>query len=114
VDSPADLLVEVPCSPVKAETHGQDGKPQRRVVVVDVSNTAHSHEWQVVEDPTDDRVDSGVMDLVDLALLEVVVASLPADNVPDDDKAKDTQTGCAAPVDERVPQQEVLDDCDND
>lgn len=54
------------------------------------------------------------MDLVDLALLEVVVASLPADNVPDDNKAKDTKTGCAAPVYEGVTQQEVLDDCDND
>ena len=67
-----------------------------------------------MEDPTDDRVDSGVVDLVDLALLEVVVASLPTDNVPDDNQAKDTQTGCAAPVDEGVTQQEVLDDCDND
>lgn len=67
-----------------------------------------------MEDPTDDRVDSGVMDLVDLALLEVVVASLPADNIPDDNKPKDTQTGCAAPVDKGVTQQEVLDDCDKD
>jgi hypothetical protein len=54
------------------------------------------------------------MDLVDLALLEVVVASLPADNIPDDNKPKDTQTGCAAPVDKGVTQQEVLDDCDKD
>lgn len=109
-DAPANLLVEVPCGPVQAEAHGKDGEPQRRVVVVDVGDTAHGHEGEVVKDPTDDGVDTSVVDLVHLGLLEVVVAALPTDNVPDDDESEDTKTGCAAPVDEWVTEEEVLDD----
>lgn len=107
-NTPANLLVQAPRCPIKAEAHSQDREPQRRVVVVDVGDTAHSHEGKIVEDPTDDGVDSGVVDLVNIGLLKVVVTALPADNVPDYDKTKDAETGCAAPVDEGITEEEVL------
>jgi hypothetical protein len=64
-----------------------------------------------VQDPADDGVDARVVDLVNLRLLEVVVAALPADQVPGNDETKDTKTGSAAPVDEGVTEKEVLDNC---
>lgn len=50
------------------------------------------------------------MDLVDIGLFKLVVSSLPADQVPDYHKSEDAHGGCGAPVDERVSEEEVLDD----
>lgn len=110
-DAPANLVVELPRCEVETEPHCQNGEPQRRVVVVNICNTAHGHERKVVQDPADDGVDSGVVDLVDFGLLEVVVATLPADDVVEDNKTEYSKTGCAAPVDEWVTKKEVLYDC---
>jgi hypothetical protein len=79
--------------------------------VVDVGHTAHGHEGEVVQHPADDGVDTRVVDLVNLRLLQVVVAALPADQVPGNNEAEDAKTGSAAPVDEWVTKEEVLDDC---
>jgi hypothetical protein len=51
------------------------------------------------------------VDLIDVGGLQVVVAALPADEVPEEHKAEDTETGGAAPVDGRVAEEEVFDDC---
>jgi hypothetical protein len=110
-DGPADLVVQFPRRPVKTETHSQDSEPQGRVVVVNVGNTTHGHEREVVQNPANDRVKSRVVNLVNFRLLEVVVPALPADNVVDDNEAEDSETGCATPVHKRIAEKEVLDDC---
>lgn len=79
---PVDLPVEPARAPVQTEARGQDGKVQRGVVVVDVSDAPHGYEGEVVQEPADDGVHAGVVDLVDVGLLEVRVAALPADQVP--------------------------------
>lgn len=95
--------------PVGKETEGEDGEVESRVVVMNVGDTAHDDEGQVVEEPADDRVDSSIVDLVNAILVELVVTTLPAESVPNDEKAKDTETSSGAPVDERVAKQEILD-----
>ena len=96
--------------PIGKETKRENGEVERRVVVMDVGDTAHDDEGQIVEEPADDRVDSSVVDLVDVVLGELVVATLPAESVPDEEKTKDAETGSRSPVDERITKQEVLDD----
>ena len=77
---------------------------------MDVSDTSHDDEWQVVQEPSDDWVDTSIVDLVDLRLLQLVVATLPSDEVPEDDEAQEAQGGGGTPVDDWVAEEEVLDD----
>lgn len=77
--------------------------------MVDVGDTGHGDEWEVVQEPTDDWVDSGIVDMVDVVLGQLVVATLPADGVPCDDQSEESERGGAAPVDEGVAEKEILD-----
>ena len=88
-DTPLYLLVQLPCSEVQAEAHDYDGKPQSRVVVVHICDTTHGDKWCVVKGPADDGVDTSVVEHINLRLLQVVVSTLPADQVKDDEEAKD-------------------------
>lgn len=96
--------------PIGDEAESQDGEVECRVVVMDVSDTSHSHKWHVVQEPSDDGVDTCIVDLVDVGLLELVVAALPAHEVPGDHEAEDAEGGGRAPVDERVAEKEIFDD----
>lgn len=78
--------------------------------MVHVGNTTHGNEGEIVQDPADDRVDTSIVDKVNIILREVVVAALPANEVEDDNQPKDAETGSATPVDGRVTEEEVLDD----
>lgn len=78
--------------------------------MVDVGDTGHGDEGEVVKGPADGGVDAGVVDVIDIGLLEIVVAALPAKQVPDDQEAENTEGGGRAPVHERVAEEEVLDD----
>ena len=109
-DSPVDLLVQLPRTEIGTEAGRKDSKVQSRVVVVDICDTAHGDEGKVVQEPTDDGIDPGVVDLVDVGGLEVFVAALPADEVPDYHKSEDTEGSGGAPVDNGVTKEEVLDD----
>ena len=109
-DGPVDLLVQLARAPVDAEASGKDGEVQSRVVVVDVGDTAHGDEWKIVQEPSDDGVEAGVVDLVNVGGLEVFVAALPTDEVPDYHEGEDTERGGGAPVDDWVTKEEVLDD----
>jgi hypothetical protein len=51
------------------------------------------------------------VDVVDVGGLELVVAALPADEVPEAEEAEDAERGGRGPVDEGVAEEEVLDDC---
>jgi hypothetical protein len=77
--------------------------------MMDVSDTAHGNERNVVKYPTDDWINTRVVDLVHVGLLQVVVAALPAHGVPENDESKYAKTGSAAPVNEGVTKEEVLD-----
>jgi hypothetical protein len=79
--------------------------------VVDVGDTTHSDERDVVQEPADDGVETGVVDLVYLVGLEVVVTALPTDEVEGNQEREDTQGGRGTPVDDGVAEEEVLDDC---
>jgi len=100
----------VPQDPVGDEAEGEDREVERWVVVVHVGDARHGHEGEVVQDPAEDRVDARVVDVVDVGRLELVVAALPADEVPDHEEAEGAQGGRGAPVDEGVAEEEVLDD----
>jgi len=121
---------KLPRGPVDAESTAQNGKVERWVVVVDVGDTSHdcgeklvcdfvfdrrvgrerTQERQVVQPPPNDRVDTSVVEEIQLALCHVAVSALPADEVERHHAYEDKQRGCAAPVYDRVTEQEVLDD----
>ena len=52
------------------------------------------------------------MDLVDVAFLELVVAALPADKVPEDNEAECTEGGEGGPVYYWITEEEEFDGCD--
>lgn len=64
-----------------------------------------------MQDPADDGIDAGVDDLVDLCGFEVVITTLPANKVEDNDETKNAEGGSAAPVDGGIAEEEVLDNC---
>jgi hypothetical protein len=107
-DAPANLLVEFPRHPIHAEACGKNGEVQSRIVVMDVCDTAHSDEWDVMQDPANERIEPRVVDLVDLGLLEFGVATLPANQVPENQKAKDAKRCSASPIDDRIAEEEVF------
>jgi len=59
--------------------------------MVHVSNTCHNDEGQVMEDPAYHWIDAGVVDEVDVMLCELIVPTLPSDQIPEDQKTDDTQ-----------------------
>lgn len=62
-----------------------------------------------MQPPSNDRVQTGVVKEIQLALSHVAVSALPADEVERYHAHEDEQRRCAAPVYERVAEQEVLD-----
>jgi hypothetical protein len=109
-DRPLNALAKIASVPVEAEARAQDGEVESRVVVVNVGDTGHGDEGQVVQEPAEHGVDAGVVEVVDLGPGELVVAALPADRVPGDHAEEEDDREGRAPVDERVAEQEVLDD----
>jgi hypothetical protein len=110
--SVADILnglVLVAHSPVNEETETENGKVERWVVVVYVSDTSHDNKWQIVEEPSENRVQASVVDLINVGLRELPEASLPSENIPDSNKTHSTQRQGRSPVGEGVAKEEVLD-----
>jgi len=78
--------------------------------VVHVRNTAHEDEGKVVKEPPNDGVDTGVVDVINVSKREISIATLPADEVEDDEEAEERKRGGTCPIDEGVAKEEVLDD----
>lgn len=95
--------------PINQEAQRQDGEIQGRVVVVHVGDTRHDDKRKIVQEPADDGVDTGIMDLFNLFVVQLSVSTLPSYNVPDHDEADEAERYRAAPVDEGVTKEEVLD-----
>lgn len=102
--------MHVASKPVDEEAERQDGKVERRVVVVHVGHTRHDDERQVVQEPSNDGIDTRVVYLVNFGHREILESTLPAEQVPDNNQANDSHTGSGTPVNEGVAQEEVLDD----
>lgn len=49
--------------------------------MVDVGDAGHGDEGQVVQEPADQGVETGVVEVVEFELGQVAVAALPADEV---------------------------------
>lgn len=109
IDDNLSSLGAVAEHPVGTKSVGKDGEVKRWVVVMDVSNASHNNEWQVVQEPSNNWVNTSIMDLVDIGLLQFIIAALPSDEVPQDDETEDTEGGGGAPVDDWVAKKEVLD-----
>ena len=63
-----------------------------------------------MEKPAYNGIKSGVMDLIGLRRFKLVVSALPADEIPCHHRAKNTKGEGAAPIDNGVAEEEVLDD----
>ena len=79
VQAPLHILPDAPRHPVDAETETKNRKVQRRKVVVQVCDTCHRDKGHVVQEPADDRIYPRIVDLINVTLLEIVVAALPTD-----------------------------------
>lgn len=101
--------VAVAHRPVNEETESQDGKVESRVIVMDVGYARHDNKRQIVKEPADHRVDAGVVNLINLLVVQVFAAALPAQDVPGDDQAYESESSSGAEVDKRVTKKEVLD-----
>ena len=63
-----------------------------------------------MQEPSDNGIETGVVDLIDVGLLKIIVAALPANEVPENHKGEDAEGGSAAPVDGGVAEEKVLYD----
>lgn len=78
--------------------------------MVDVGDTCHHNKRQVVQEPSNDGVQTSVVNVINFSLVELLEAPLPAQNVPSDSEAKDAQGKSRPPIHEGVAKKEVLDD----
>lgn len=109
IDDALHDSIAVPQNPVDKETQGEDGKVQSRIIVVNVGDTRHDDKGKVVQEPADDGVDAGVVDLINLKVAELLEPALPSHNVPCHNSGDKAERGGGDPVDERVAKKEVLD-----
>jgi hypothetical protein len=78
--------------------------------VVHICDTSHEDEGKVVEEPPNDGVDTSIMDVINVSEGKISIATLPADEVEEDEGAEERKRGGTCPVDKRVTKEEVLDD----
>lgn len=109
INSPRDLAWKLLRKEVEEEAKDEDGKVESRVVMMDVGNSAHHDEWNVMERPSDQWVESVVVPLINIIVGEILATSLPSKEIEDKSETKHSQCGSGSPVDDWVTQQEVLD-----
>jgi hypothetical protein len=97
-------------NPIYHESEIQDCKIKCWVIVMYIGNTSHGHKRKVVKEPSENWVESGVMNLVNIGLFEFGVTSLPADQVPHNHKSGNAESSGRSPVDQWVSKKEVLHD----
>lgn len=79
VDTDLHILVQLRGRPIHNKAQHQDGEPKGRIVMMDISNTTHQNKGQVVEEPSNDWVETGVVDLIEIIwVLDVFITTLPA------------------------------------
>lgn len=81
VEAPLRILAPLPGREINTEAGSKDRKVQCRVVMVHIGDTTHSNEREVVEYPTNNWVDTSVVDLINFVQAEIGVSTLPTDQV---------------------------------
>ena len=109
-DTPLQTLMQVPRVPVQTKATRQNSKVQRRIIVMDIRHARHGDEGQIMQEPANDGIQAGVVEVIDLGPGELVVAALPAHRVPGQHQEEEAQREGRAPVYRRVAEEEVLDD----
>jgi len=109
VHDPSDLGWQLLAEEVEEEAKDKDGKVESWVVMMDIGNSAHHDERDVMERPTDQWVESVVVPLINILLGKILAASLPSEKINEEGDTKESQGSGGAPVDKWVTQQEVLD-----
>ena len=79
--------------------------------MVHVCHTRHSNERVVVEEPSNDWVDAGIMDMIDVNRLQFCIASLPSYSIEENEKTEDAERSGGNPVHEGIAEQEIFDNC---
>lgn len=110
VDRPLVDRTESLGRPVHSKSSGQNCEVQGWIVVVDVGDTCHGHERKVVEEPAYYWIKTRDPDVVNILHRKVIIATLPANKVPNDYQAEESQGSCTAPVNNGISKEEVLDD----
>ena len=110
IQPPLGRLRQASGGPVDTEAGGEDSEVEGRVVVVNVSDATHGDEGQVVQEPAEDGVEAGVVDLVEVGGGQVGKAALRADGVECDEGAEEAEGERGAPVDKGIAEEEVFDD----
>lgn len=110
VHSSGDFHVQFPSDPVDAKAERENCIIKRRVVMMNVGHSCHDDEGQIVQNPPNSRIKSGVVDLIDVRLAQFLIASLPAKKVPDEQQTEANKTCGTSPVHERISKKVVLHD----
>lgn len=77
--------------------------------MVDICDTGHRNKGNKMQHPADNRVDTRIVDMVDTSLVEVVVSTLPSDEVKEDHDDEGSKGSSRTPVHHWVAEEEVLD-----
>lgn len=95
---------------VKSEPEHQNCEIQRWVVVVYVGDTRHRDERNVVQKPTNNRVETCIVNMVDPLLVKIIITALPPDEVEYYHRNEDTEGCGGTPIHYWVTKEEVLYD----
>lgn len=76
--------------------------------MVHIGDSSHCHKRQVVQEPANYRVDTGVMDLIDIGRFQLIIPALPTDQIPEHHYCKDSERCRRTPVDQGVAKKEIL------
>jgi hypothetical protein len=110
VNSPRELGGQLLGEKVEEEAKDEDGKVESWVVMMDIGDSAHHDEWDIMESPTDQWIESVIVPFINILLGEVFAASLPPEKIDKEGNTEESQGSSAAPVNDRITQQKVLDD----
>ena len=69
---------------------------------MNVRDTAHGNKGNIVQEPSDNRIETRVMDVIDLCGLEILVAALPAYKVPGHVEGEDAKRSGGTPIDDGI------------
>lgn len=78
--------------------------------MMDVSDTGHGDEGEIMKEPAYDGIETRVVDLVKFCGFERGITTLPTDKVPKKHEAEDAKGGSATPVHSWVAEEEIFDD----
>src|SRR2546421_12504042 len=73
---------------------------------MNVGNSSHGDKGDIMQEPADHGIEAGVVDVINVVLLELSVTALPANGIPNNHEAKDDKRSGRCPIDERISKKE--------